>query len=58
MKVTFIKEITVIDPDTNLPVEISVYKEEAGGMFAVDSSFLSNTDEPVLSPFGNGEIEL
>jgi len=35
----FILEITVIDPDTNLPVELSVFKHENGGIFAIDSSY-------------------
>jgi hypothetical protein len=36
----FVKEITVIDPDSKGEVELSVYKHENGGMFAMDSSFL------------------
>jgi hypothetical protein len=42
----FVKEITVSDPDTNEEVQISVYKYENGGMFAMDSSWLDQcTDE-------------
>ena len=34
-------EITVIDPDTRMPVELCVYKhEQNGGMFAIDSAFV------------------
>jgi hypothetical protein len=41
-KAFFVKEITVIDPDTNLPVEVAIYKDsESGGMFGVDSSYTS-----------------
>jgi hypothetical protein len=52
----FVKEITVIDPDSKGEVELSVYKHENGGMFAMDSSFLDQcTDEdsyPVIrDPF-------
>lgn len=36
----FVKEIMVIDPDTNGEVHLAVYKHENGGMFAVDSSFI------------------
>ncbi len=36
----FVKEITVQDPDTGGDVELSIYKHECGGMFAVDSSFI------------------
>lgn len=57
MKAKIVTEITVIDPDTNLPVEVTIIKENAGGMFGVDSSFLSDTDEPIISPFGNGKIK-
>lgn len=58
MKAKFIKDITVTDPDSNLPVEVSVYKEEAGGMFGVDSSYLEQDVDDVHSPFGNGVLEL
>jgi hypothetical protein len=36
----FVKEITVIDPDSKGEVQMEVYKHESGGMFAVDSSYL------------------
>lgn len=49
--------ITVTDPDTNLPVDITILKLETGGMIGVDSSFLENTDEKVYSPFDKG-VEL
>jgi|GEM_PF-2544991 len=42
----FVKELTVVDPDTNEDILISVYKHENGGMFAMDSSWLDQcTDE-------------
>jgi len=59
----FVKEITVIDPDTKSEVELTVYKHEGGGMFAIDSSFLDQCcDEdnyPVIpDPFStNGVVE-
>jgi len=58
IKAKFVTEITVIDPDSKLPVQVAIYKEQSGGMFGVDSSFLENTEEPVLSPFGNGEVDI
>ncbi|GAB3975970.1 hypothetical protein GCM10028806_34720 [Spirosoma terrae] len=58
MKAQFIQEVTVMDPDSNLPVEITIYKEQAGGMFGVDSSYLTDTDDPVHSPFGNGILDM
>lgn len=40
MKAKFVKEITVIDPDTKGEVSMSVFKHDNGGMFALDSSFI------------------
>ena len=39
-KAKFVKEITVIDPDSKGEVQLSVYKHENGEMLAMDSSFL------------------
>jgi hypothetical protein len=39
-KAKFIKIITVIDPDSKGEIELSIYKHENGGMFAMDSNFL------------------
>ena len=36
----FVNEIMVKDPDTNGKVELSVFKHENGGMFAIDSSYI------------------
>jgi len=45
----FVVELTVIDPDTKLPVELEVYKHENGGMFGVDSSYILQVAEETLS---------
>ena len=59
MKGKLIKTITVQDPDSNAPVEVAIYKLENGGMIGIDESFLSNTDEPIYSPFDLGvELDL
>ena len=54
----FIQEIMVIDPDTNLEVHVSIYKEiQSGGMFGVDSSYIENEDDgefQLPSIFDNG----
>ncbi len=55
-KAKFVKQITVIDPDTKGTVLLEVYKHENGGMFAMDSSYLEQNfeddDEPVIAdPF-------
>ena len=37
----FVETITVTDPDTGNPVDMSVYKHnQSGGMFAIDASYL------------------
>lgn len=51
IKGKFVREVWVIDPDTKLDVEITVFKLETGGMIGIDYSFLANTDLPVYSPF-------
>jgi hypothetical protein len=60
----FIKEITVIDPDSKGEVEVEIYKHENGGIFGIDSSFLDqcvNTDEfdrPIIpDPFSDSDVE-
>jgi len=61
----FVKEITVIDPDSKGEVQLSVYKHENGGMFAIDSSYLDQVvrtddfDRPIISdPFNDTEDEV
>jgi len=46
----FTIEITVTDPDSQSPVELSVFKHEGGGMFAIDSSYLIQEFEDDLDP--------
>ena len=46
----FTIEIMVTDPDSKLPVELSVFKHEGGGMFAIDSSYLIQEFEDDLDP--------
>lgn len=54
----FVQEIEVIDPDTKLVVHVAIYKEEHGGMFGVDSSYVAQEVGPVKSPFGNGTVKI
>ena len=54
----YVTEITVTDPDSNGEVEMSVYKHQNGGMFAIDASFLEQVFEDdetitVPDPFSN-----
>lgn len=61
----FVCDITVVDPDTNGKVEMSVYKHPNGGLFAIDFSFIdqvlgAETDcdnykmipDPLVNAFG------
>ena len=61
-KAKFVKEITVIDPDSMGEVEISIYKHEGGGMFGIDSSYLDqcvDDDEPIIpDPFATKFVKL
>ena len=52
VKTIYIGEISVIDPDSKLEVHLGVYKDtQSGGIVAIDSSFLEQTDQEVISPF-------
>lgn len=57
----FIKEITVVDPDSGLEVEIAIYKDiGSGGIFGVDSSYVAQLEdgENVFSPFDGESIQI
>jgi hypothetical protein len=47
---TFINEITVVDPETNAPVQVSMFKHENGGIFGIDSSFLEQMFDDEETP--------
>jgi hypothetical protein len=47
---TFVVEVTVVDPDSKGDVQLSVFKHENGGMFAVDSSFLDQCFDDDVDP--------
>ena len=47
----FVKEVTVIDPDSTWEVELSVFKHSNGGMFAIDSSFIAQREHEDEKPF-------
>ena len=54
-KARFITEIAVIDPDSKGEVELTVFKHDNGGIFAIDSSYLlqcfDDNDPVILDPF-------
>jgi hypothetical protein len=49
-------DVVVTDPDTGLECGIEVWKEEAGSLVGIDSSYLEGDVGPVLSPYGNGRM--
>lgn len=51
IKTKFVQTITVIDPDSKLPVEVEIRKLENGGMVGIDGSWLEADEGPVYSPF-------
>ena len=58
----FVKEITIVDPDTGNNVEMEIWKHEAGGIFGIDSSFLDQCTDPeypvIPDPFStNGVVD-
>lgn len=55
LRTKFVKEITVIDPDTKGEVQVAIYKLETGGMIGIDSSYVAE-DEPIYSPFDKGVL--
>jgi hypothetical protein len=57
----FVTEISVTDPDTNNVIDIAIYKHENGGMFGVDSSYITQVlgdDESVPDVFSPGQSVL
>lgn len=52
-KAKYVTSIDVRDPDTNALIEMSVYKHNNGGMFAIDFSYLEQNfedDENIIVP--------
>lgn len=56
MMFTYIKEITVIDPDSGGEVEVEIWKcQTTGGIFGVDASFMDQVGT-FHNPFTGVEI--
>lgn len=52
-KATFIKTITIKDPDNGSEVELEIHKDpEAGAIFAVESDYVGEMEGNVNSPYG------
>lgn len=51
----YVSDITVTDPQTQLPIELEVFKDpESGAMFAIDASFTEQIANVVPSMFNKG----
>lgn len=60
-KAHFVTEVSVVDPDSGLPVDVAIYKLQINGaMFGIDSSYIQtlSEDDPVNCPFTGELIEL
>lgn len=61
-KAYWITEVTVFDPESGGQVQLSVYKHQNGGMFAVDSSYIEQVldeIEAIQDPLEfKGKVEL
>lgn len=61
LKADYVTDVTVIDPDTNKGVDISIYKDrETGAMLGIDREYIITLSEedPVSSPFNGKDLEL
>lgn len=57
MKIKFVQNITVNDPDYGNEVTLNIYKEDSGMLFAIENNFDIGFDDPIISPYGNGTLE-
>ena len=50
---TYVRSVTVIDPDTGLEVSLEIRKLDSGAMVGLDCSFLEqlDDDDEVWSPY-------
>lgn len=58
MKAWFIKEISVIDPDTQNEVYIGIYKLENGAVAGFDSSYMEQVEEGPWNPYEETKEEI
>lgn len=56
-----VQDITVTDPDSQAPVELSIYKDKcSSALFGIDASYLVtlSDDDPVIEPFNGHNVRL
>lgn len=56
----FITELVVLDPDSKADVGVAIFKDEnSGALFGIDSSFLTEMEEPItIEPFNHTKVKL
>lgn len=53
----FAGTITVIDPDTQAPVELEIWKDgQSGIMLGVDASYLDQVSRSIANPYNKGRL--
>jgi hypothetical protein len=58
-KSIFVTVVTVIDPDSKMPVDLEIRKlVESGAMIGIDASFLESDVDNVNNPYNPGTIEI
>ena len=57
MNAQFVQTVEVKDPHFGTTITLNVYKEDSGLIFATEALF-SHTQEALISPYGNGTIDL
>ena len=55
MKTKYVTSITILDPDSNLPVELEIRKLESGPLVGIDGSYLDQDVGSVYSPYDRDE---
>ena len=56
-KAKFFSEVIVTDPQSKLPVEVSMFKHENGGIFGIDSSYITQVLDGETTPSVNDPLE-
>ena len=57
-KTVYVTKVMVVDPDTNLLVELEIRKcLLSGAMVGIDSSYLE-TDDEVRNPYNDGFLDI
>ena len=59
IKSTFVKLITITDPENNQPIELEIRKLESGAVVGFDAPYLEAGVGPIFSPYHPGlQVEI